>query len=1199
MDCPSCGVENRAERKFCSSCGSPLRPTCASCGTPNEPGDAFCGECGAALGPSAASPGSRTLTAPGSAGATSFAGASGPHGATTGGSGPGARPGVGTSAAPPVSELRLVSVLFVDLVGFTTLAEDRDAEDVRELLSSYFDVARAIVGRYGGIVEKFIGDAVMAVWGAPVTNEDDAERAVRAALDLVEAVGELGRENGLPALRARAGVLTGEAAATLGAEGQGMVAGDLVNTASRFQSAAEPGSILVGEATFLATRDAIAFSEVGALELKGKAEPLPAWRALRVVAQRKGVGRSDRLEPPFVGRQADLRIIVDHLHATSRERKARLVSVTGVPGIGKSRLAWEFLKYVDGLADTVYWHHGRSPAYGEGVSFWALGEMVRERARIAEGEDVRSSRAKLAAALEEFVADAEERRWMEPRLLHLLGQAEAPPGDRQELFAAWRTFFERVAEHGTTVMIFEDLQWADSGLLDYIESTIEWSRQHPILIVTLSRPELAEHRATWGAGARSFMSLHLEPLPDDAMRELLGGLVHGLPEDAEHQLVRRAEGVPLYAVETVRALLDRGLLVQRDDAYELVGELRDISIPETLHALIAARLDALSSEERSLVQDASVLGTTFTLPLLAAVAGAAPDALAGRLRDLLRKEVFFLDSNPRSPERGQYGFVQSVIGEVAYGTLSKRDRRARHLAAAHQLESLGDDEVAGVVASHYLDGYRLSAPGPESKAVAARARDWLGQASARANSLGSSEEAVAYAEQAVEIATPGPERAAILERAGEAARLVSNYELATAHYEEAVGIYRGLGDEVAAGRATVELAECLGWQGHLAEGVARAEQALAAIDGPDGEQVRVRLACTISGGHRGLGTSERALEWAEVALPLAERIDDPDLLRHAFMARAGPLFDLGRRRECAALSQAIREMASGSLREQAEALLRESVALHDDDPRAARRIAADAAALYRRAGDRGMETMNALNAVEFALYLGEWDFARRTLDDLAARPNASDFRSEWRACCQALLEGMTGRFAAADALFSEVEGRMGSGEHVAMRHTMLHMRAMAGLASGELARSRRDAAAIVEENPSGMNSAVPLSILARAALWSKDPSGAEEAVAGMAAFHGRWMAAVRATSQAGVLALRARQDEAAAAYQDAAQRWRVLDVPLDLALCGLDAALLLDEDHQQAELVEESRAIFGDLGAAPFLTLLGREVRTPTGAPSR
>ncbi|HLN06829.1 MAG TPA: adenylate/guanylate cyclase domain-containing protein, partial [Acidimicrobiales bacterium] len=314
-------------------------------------------------------------------------------------------------AASPVSERRLCSVLFVDLVGFTPLAEKRDPEEIRDLLSLYFERAQAIIGHYGGTVEKFIGDAVMAVWGAPIANEDDAERSVRAALEVVASVTELGSESDVE-LSARAGVVTGEVAITIGKVAEGMVLGDTVNSASRVQSVAPPGAVLVDESTWRAASGAIAFAEVGRLQLKGKEEVVQAWRALRVVAQRKGVGRSERLEPPFVGRDEELRLVKDLLHATAREQRARLVSVTGIPGIGKSRLAWEFLKYVDGLAETVYWHQGRSPAYGEGITFWALGEMVRMRARINESEDAASSRSKLSAAVLEFVSDPDERRWI-------------------------------------------------------------------------------------------------------------------------------------------------------------------------------------------------------------------------------------------------------------------------------------------------------------------------------------------------------------------------------------------------------------------------------------------------------------------------------------------------------------------------------------------------------------------------------------------------------------------------------------------------------------------------------------------------------------------------------------------------------------------------------------------------------------------
>ena len=415
MRCPACGGENPENKRFCKHCGGTLGALCAACGAQLEPDNQFCGDCGTPISPGPAS--GRTL--------------------------PGDLPQPVPGFAP-VSERRLCSVLFVDLVGFTPLAEKRDPEEIRELLSLYFDRAQAIVGHYGGTVEKFIGDAVMAVWGAPVANEDDAERAVRAALDIVASVTELGAESGVE-LAARAGVVTGEVAITIGKVSEGMVLGDTVNSASRVQSVAPPGAVLVDESTWRAASGAIAFSEVGALRLKGREEPVQAWRAVRVVAQRKGVGRSERLEPPFVGRDEELRLIKDLFHATAREQRARLVSVTGIPGIGKSRLGWEFLKYIDGLAETVYWHQGRSPAYGEGITFWALGEMVRMRAGINESEDATSSRSKLSTTVAEFVPDPEERRWVEPRLAHLLGLADAPPGDREELFSAWRTFFERVA----------------------------------------------------------------------------------------------------------------------------------------------------------------------------------------------------------------------------------------------------------------------------------------------------------------------------------------------------------------------------------------------------------------------------------------------------------------------------------------------------------------------------------------------------------------------------------------------------------------------------------------------------------------------------------------------------------------------------------------------------------------------------------
>ena len=383
MTCPNCGTESRAGAKFCAECATPLAPTCPSCGSTNAPGAKFCSECAAPLVAGVQPAASLQQRAGIPASVTVRSGAPG-----------------GDAGA----ERRLVSVLFADLVGFTPFAAARDAEDVRETLTRYFDLASDVIGQYGGSVEKFIGDAVMAVWGAPVAHEDDAERAVRAGLDLVDAVRTLG-----PGIQARAGILTGEAAVTIGATNQGMVAGDIVNTASRLQSAAPPGTVLVGESTERATSGAIVFEDAGYHELKGKDGPVHAWRAIRVVAQRGGKNRSDTLEAPFVGRDEELRQLKDLFQATSRERRPRLVSVIGPGGIGKTRLAWEFLKYLDGLLDRVWWHAGRSPAYGDGITFWALGEMVRGRAGLVEADDEATTRNRIAETVREHVPDPSER----------------------------------------------------------------------------------------------------------------------------------------------------------------------------------------------------------------------------------------------------------------------------------------------------------------------------------------------------------------------------------------------------------------------------------------------------------------------------------------------------------------------------------------------------------------------------------------------------------------------------------------------------------------------------------------------------------------------------------------------------------------------------------------------------------------------
>ena len=340
----------------------------------------------------------------------------------------------------------------------------------------------------------------------------------------------LGDEVGAPDLRARAGVLTGEAAVALGAEGQGMVAGDLVNTASRIQSVATPGSVFVGESTMRTTDqgDLLRVRRLVRAERQGSAgrsvAGIPRVRASRAS------GRSTALEPHFTGRDRELRMIKELFHDSADHGKVHLVSVLGVAGIGKSRLLWEFNKYIDGLVDDVWRHQGRCLAYGEGVAFWALAEMVRGRAGILEDEESSSALAKLTAAIQEHIPDEAERRFVGPRLGHLLGVEEGGVGDQENLFAACRIFFERIADRGPSVMVFEDIHWADSALLDFIEYLVEWSRDRPIFVVTLARPELTERRPAWGAGTRNFTSIFLEPLQSEHMDSLLSDPIPGLPE---------------------------------------------------------------------------------------------------------------------------------------------------------------------------------------------------------------------------------------------------------------------------------------------------------------------------------------------------------------------------------------------------------------------------------------------------------------------------------------------------------------------------------------------------------------------------------------------------------------------------------------------------------------------------------------------
>jgi tetratricopeptide (TPR) repeat protein len=802
-------------------------------------------------------------------------------------------------------------------------------------------------------------------------------------LDLVGAVPELDSK-----LQARAGVLTGEAAVAFGVEGEGMVAGDLVNTASRVQSVAEPGTVLVGETTKRATEAAIAYEEAGLHELKGKAEPVPLFRALRVTAGRAGALKGEGLEPPFVGRDRELRLVKELFHASSEERKAHLVNVVGIAGIGKSRLAWEFEKYVDGVLERVLWHRGRCLAYGEGVAYWALAEMVRMRAGISEEEPQTSALPKLRAAIEEYAADADECAWLEPRLAHLLGLTERTAPDREDLFSAWRLYIERLTERSPTVLVFEDLQWADASLLDFVEHLLDWSKAHPLFVLALARPELSERRPGWGAGGRNATTLALEPLSPQAMEALLDGFVPGLPEDLRSQILDRAEGVPLYAVETVRMLVDRGLLEREGDSYSLTGPVEALEVPETLHALIAARLDGLAPEERRVLQDASVLGKSFTKAGIAALSGLDEAEVDGLLTALVRKEVLSVQGDPRSPERGQYAFLQDLLKRVAYETLSRKERKGRHLAAARHLEhawSSADQELVEVVAAHYLDAYRAAPDADDAPEIKAEALERLVRAGERAASLAATEEAQRYFEQAAELSDEPLARAELVERAGQMAQQGGRIAEAIERFEQAIELFRSEGATHPAARVSARLGFAMWDHGRLAEGADRMEESLAVLadDEPDAD-----LAAVLAQLGRlrfFLGELQPAAERIDRALEIAEALGLPDVLAEALNTKHLVLDAAGRFEEALALLERAlviaREHDLGSPLQRALFNLSYQISVRDRWVEA-KRIDLEGLELTRKRGDRPQETNFLTHLLADHLVLGEWDDVLRVADEL-------------------------------------------------------------------------------------------------------------------------------------------------------------------------------------------------------------------------
>jgi class 3 adenylate cyclase/tetratricopeptide (TPR) repeat protein len=770
-------------------------------------------------------------------------------------------------------ERKIVAVFFADLAGFTGRAERLDPEDVRAMLSPYYGRLRSEIERFGGTVEKFIGDAVMAVFGAPIAHEDDPERAVRAALAVRDAITEGNEGDPSLDLHVRIAVNTGEAVVALGArpsEGEGMVAGDVVNTAARLQAAAPVDGILVGETTYRATERTIEYAPGEPVRAKGKSEPIPVWEALAARA-RYGVDVQQSGGAVLVGRRDELRMLSDALGRAQRERAPQLLTLVGVPGIGKSRLVWELAQSIDANPELiVFWRQGRSLPYGEGVAFWAVAEMVKAQAAILETDPAEVAETKLRETVAELVPDSSSARWIEGHLRPLVGLSMKgdPGGDRRdEAFAAWRRFFEALAERRPLVLVFEDLHWADDNLLDFVDYLVDWVTDSPLLVIGTARPELLERRSGWGGGKPNAATVSLSPLSDEETARLLASLLEQavMPAETQAPLLARAGGNPLYAEEYARMVSERG-----------VDPSDDAPLPENLQGIVAARLDALSVEDKTLIQDAAVLGKVFWSGALAAMNGLQRWTVEESLHRLERKEFVRRERRSSVAAETEYAFRHVLVRDVAYGQVPRALRAEKHRLAAEWIEALSADreDRAEMLAHHYLSALEFArAAGQPVESIAAHARVALREAGDRASTLNALASAARFYREALELmAVDDPQRGGLLARYGRALFLSDWRSDASDILEEASSLLLAAGEVEEAAAAEVTLGIFYWYRVERDRASPHFDHAAELVEGAAPSRAKAEVLAELARFAIFGDEDERALELGREGLAMAEAL---------------------------------------------------------------------------------------------------------------------------------------------------------------------------------------------------------------------------------------------------------------------------------------------------------------------------------------
>ncbi|MGZ8611189.1 MAG: ATP-binding protein [Actinomycetota bacterium] len=771
-------------------------------------------------------------------------------------------------------ERKVVTALFCDLVGFTARSDMADPEDVKATLRPYHAAIKRVLESYGGTLDKFVGDGVLGVFGAPTAHEDDPERAIRAAFRIQQEIGGLHEGGGAP-LAVRIGIDTGEAVVAIGPGPQlgERVTGEVVALAGRLQALAPVGGVVVGDATRRATRDRFSFERV-----ETALEDLPAW-------QPGEISRLVREQPntPFVGRTEEASLLRATFRWCSGESSVQLVTIIGEPGVGKTRLMAEFADHLDAQPELIRWRQGRSLPYGDGVGLWPLSEMLKTEAGILETDPPDETREKLTRSVEAAVADPTEREWLLARLGPLVGVGERKiASDRAESFTAWRRYLEALAAQHALVLVFEDLHWADAALLEFIEHVADWSTDLPILILCAARPELFDKSPGWGGGKRNASTIALPPLSDAETAMLFSGLLDQavLPAETQRALLDRAGGNPLYAEEFVQMLTDRGVLERSGRTLRLSGDA-EIPVPESIQAIIGARLDTLSHETKNLLQDAAVMGRVFWTGSVAAIGGVDRSEARERLHEVSRLELIRPIRSSSVKDDEEFAFWHILVRDVAYGQMPRAERGIKHRAAAEWLSGVAGDRVADqaeVLAYHYgeaLDLALASGAGDvaELRELTVRHLVVAGDRAARVDASSAERH---FRRAAGLLPDTDPGRPPVLLRLADTETTLGRFSDARHRFDLAISGLMAADDLVGVGEALALKTRALHKLGDLKETTMLLEEAVSILEEqPPGPELARAYSRTASNMLM-LGDYEGCRDFASRALQLAEHLGMDD-----------------------------------------------------------------------------------------------------------------------------------------------------------------------------------------------------------------------------------------------------------------------------------------------------------------------------------